>query len=96
MKTTQVVLESGTYEVREPTVGVLFPIIDLMEKSPKDFQMALVKKSIFVNGQPIGESVNNLGLGEYIKLMQAVLEVTGLSGDTAGKPLATTNLASTV
>ena len=86
MKTKQVVLESGTYEVKEPTVGVLFPILGLMEKSPQDFQMALVKKSIFINGQPIGEAVNDLGLADYMALMSAVLEVTGLGGTEAGKP----------
>ena len=86
MKTKQVILESGTYEVKEPTVGVLFPILNLMEKSPQDFQMALVKKCIYTNGQPIGEAVNSLGLTDYMALMAAVLEVTGLGGAEAGKP----------
>lgn len=84
MKTKQVIIDDVTYEIKEPTVGVLFPIMDLMEKDPKAFQIGLVKNCVNVNGAPIGEAVNALGLGTYIKLMQSVLEVSGLSGEVQG------------
>jgi hypothetical protein len=77
-------LPSGVYELREPTVGVLFPIMNLMEKDPQAFQLGLVKGSIFKDGQPLGEEVLNLGLSDYMALMTAVIDLAGL-GVTAPK-----------
>jgi hypothetical protein len=84
MKTKTITLESGVYELREPTVGILFPIMDLMEKDPQAFQLGLVKNSIFKDGQPLGEDVLNLGLSDYMKLMTDLIELAGL-GATASK-----------
>jgi hypothetical protein len=83
MKTKQITLESGTYIIKEPTVGVLFPIMDLMEKDPKAFQMELVKGSIFKDDGVtlLGEGIMNLGLSEYMTLMQSVIEVSGLGNE---------------
>jgi hypothetical protein len=84
MKTKQITLESGVYELREPTVGVLFPIMSLMEKDPAGFQIGLVKGSIYKDGKALGDEVNNLGISEYMTLMTAVIELSGL-GATAPK-----------
>lgn len=78
MKTKELVLNDITYTIKEPTVGVLFPIMDLMEENPKEFQMQLAKASISVNGAPIGDGIFDLGLGDYLKLIQAVVELSGL------------------
>lgn len=78
MKTKTITLESGVYELREPTVGVLFPLMSLMEKDPQAFQLGLVKGSIFKGGQPLGDEVLNLGLSEYMTLMTEVIELAGL------------------
>ena len=81
MKTKTITLESGTYVIKEPTVGVLFPILDLMEKDPKAFQMGLVKGSIFLadGATALGDGIMNLGLSEYMTLMNEVVEVAGLN-----------------
>jgi hypothetical protein len=84
MKTKLVTIDEVSYEIKEPTVGVLFPIMDLMEKDPKAFQIGLVKSCVYIDGQSIGEGVNDLGLGTYIKLMQTVLEVSGLTDGVQG------------
>lgn len=84
MKTKLTTIDNVEYTIKEPTVGVLFPIMDLMEKDPKAFQLGLVKTCVNVNGGPIGEGINDLGLGTYLKLMQEVLEVSGLSGNVQG------------
>ncbi len=81
LKTKELVLNDVTYTIKEPTVGVLFPIMDLMETDPKQFQMELAKASIFVNGLPIGDKILELGLGDYLKLIQAVIELSGLGGN---------------
>jgi hypothetical protein len=84
MKTKLVTIDEVSYEIKEPTVGVLFPIMDLMEKDPKAFQIGLVKNCVYVNGAVLGEAVNDLGLGTYIKLMQTVLDVSGLTESAQG------------
>ena len=83
MKTKTVTLDSGVYELREPTVGVLFPLMNLMEKDPQAFQLGLVKGAIFQNGQPLGDEVLNLGLSDYMALMTEVIELAGLTGGVA-------------
>ncbi len=78
MKTKELVLDDVTYTIKEPTVGVMFPIMDLMETDPKQFQMELAKASIFVNGVSIGDKILDLGLGDYLKLISEVVNVSGL------------------
>jgi hypothetical protein len=81
LKVKEIVIGDVTYSVKEPSVGTLFPIMDLMETDPKEFQMQLAKSSITVNGAPIGDSILELGLGDYLKLIQAVIELSGLGGN---------------
>lgn len=83
MKTKTITLESGVYELREPTVGVLFPLMSLMEKDPQAFQLGLVKGSIFKDGAPLGDAVNNLGISEYMTLMTEVIALSGLGAPAA-------------
>jgi hypothetical protein len=83
MKTKQITLESGVYELREPTVGVLFPIMQLMEKDPAAFQLGLVKGSIFKDGQALGDAVNDLGISDYMVLMNEVILLSGLGAPAA-------------
>jgi hypothetical protein len=83
MKTKQITLESGVYELREPTVGVLFPIMQLMEKDPAGFQLGLVKGSIFKDGQALGDAVNELGISDYMTLMNEVILLSGLGAPAA-------------
>ena len=78
MKTKQVIVNDVAYVIKEPTVGVLFPIMDYMETDPKKFQMELAKASIELDGAPIGDRLLDLGLGEYLKLITEVISLSGL------------------
>jgi hypothetical protein len=79
MKTKQITVDSGTYTIKEPTVGVLFPIMDMMEKDPKGFQIAMVKGSVFKeDGTPLGDGLMDLGLSDYMALMTEVIAIAGL------------------
>jgi hypothetical protein len=82
MKTKTITLDKGTFVIKEPTVGVLFPIMDLMEKDPKAFQMELIKGALFqADGvTPVGEGLMDFGLGDYMALVTEVVEVAGLAG----------------
>ena len=73
----------GIYEVRELTVGKMLPILKIKDDQEK-FQIEMAKATIFKNGQPIGEAINDIGISEYMPLLQASLEVSGL-GDKEGK-----------
>jgi hypothetical protein len=74
----------GEYEVRELTVGKMLPILAIKEDQEK-FQIEIAKATIYKNGQPMGEDVLNLGLSDYLPLLQAALEVSGLGGEEAKK-----------
>ena len=71
----------GEFEVREITVGQLMPIMDLMESNPRQFQIELAKAAIFKDGAPIGDGLNDVGIGDYLKLTNLVMEVSGLGGE---------------
>ena len=72
------------YTVVEPTVGVMFPLMKIMDTDPQKFQLELAKAAIFKDGKALGNSVNDLGISEYMKLMNAVMEVSGFPDATAG------------
>jgi hypothetical protein len=67
----------GAYEVRELTIGELFPIIDLLSTDTKAFQLELAKLSIFKDDKALGEELLKLGIRDYMQLIPAVMEVHG-------------------
>lgn len=74
MKSKQV----GEYVVKELTVGLMMPILKIKDDQ-EAFQMELAKATIFKkNGESIGDDILNLGISEYLPLLEAALEVSGL------------------
>lgn len=73
----------GDYLVKEPTVGVIMPLMDTLSEDPRGFQQSLAKACIFVAGspEPIGDGLNSLPISDYIALQAAVMEVSGF-GDS--------------
>ncbi len=65
----------GEYTINEPKVGDMMPIMDLIDKDPKQFQLQLAMKCVSVNGQPIGEKINELPISVYMKLVAALMEL---------------------
>jgi len=81
MKSKQV----GEYVVKELTVGKMLPILKIKDDQER-FQIEIAKATIFKkDGQPIGEAINELGISEYLPLLEAALEVSGLGGDKEKK-----------
>ena len=72
------------YTVSEPSVGTIFPLMKIMESDPQKFQLELAKVSILKDGKALGDAVNNLGISEYMQLMNAVMEVSGFTEATSG------------
>ena len=74
MKSKQV----GEYVVKELTVGLMMPILKIKDDQ-EAFQMELAKATIFKkNGESIGDDILNLGISEYLPLLEAALQVSGL------------------
>jgi len=69
----------GEYEVREPLVGDIRPIMAMMSKAPEDFQFELAKRCIFKDGGAIGDAIAAIPFSQYVPLMTAVMEVSGFS-----------------
>ena len=74
----------GEYEVREPLVGDVRPIMGLMSKAPEDFQFELAKRCIYKDGENIGDAIANIPFSQYVPLMTAVMELTGFMAGEAG------------
>jgi hypothetical protein len=74
----------GEYEVREPLVGDVRPIMGLMTKAPEDFQFELAKRCIYKDGANIGDEIANIPFSQYVPLMTAVMELTGFMAGEAG------------
>lgn len=70
-------LTVGDYIVKEPTVGVMMPLLDKMSEDPKGFQMELAKACVTIGGQPIGDGIHALPISTYIQLQEAVMSVAG-------------------
>jgi hypothetical protein len=71
MKSKQV----GKYTINEPRVGDMMPIMDLIEKDPKQFQLQLAMKCVMLDGKPIGEGINELPISEYMSIVAALMEL---------------------
>lgn len=72
----------GAFEVREPLVGDVRPIMGLMSKSPEEFQFELAKRCIFKDGDAVGDTIGDIPFSQYVPLMTAVMELSGfMQGD---------------
>ena len=67
------------YEVIEPTVGVMMPLMELAESDPKQMQFKLAQTCVLKDGKPIGEALNDLPMSTYLKLVTAIMSM--VSGD---------------
>jgi hypothetical protein len=71
----------GEYEIHEPTVGVMMPLMSIMNEDSSKFQLELAKACIYKNGKPIGDALLDMGMKDYMKLILEVMAISGLSGD---------------
>jgi len=71
----------GEYEIHEPTVGVMMPLMDMMNEEPSKFQLELAKSCIYKDGKPIGDALLEMGMADYMKLILEVMAISGMSGD---------------
>ena len=71
-------LSIGDAEIRELKMKDVAP---LLQAGVDNLGFELVKHAVFVNGQPVGDQFDELGMKEGMALVQAVNEVNGLSDE---------------
>lgn len=69
------------YEIKELNAGEMLEIIDLASSNPKQFQMEIVKRSVNLNGVPLGEAALKMPFSEYMTLANEVMEKHQFGGD---------------
>ena len=78
LTTREVRINGDVYEVREQPMRVLLPIL---EGETKDASVALMKRSVFADGNALGDAVLDLGFRDFQSLMRTVSEIHGLTGE---------------
>jgi len=69
----------GQFEVCELSVREMMPLMRIMGEDSEDGQMHLIGAAVKIDGKAIGhEAVEELGMGDYMKLVTAVSEINGL------------------
>lgn len=69
------------YEIKELKTGAMIEIIDLATSNPKQFQLEMVKRAVYQDGEPLGEAVLDLPFGEYMELAVQVMEKHNFGGE---------------
>lgn len=72
------------YEVKELNAGSMLEIIELATTNPKQFQLEIVKRAVYVDGNPIGDKVLDLPFSQYMEMAVAAMEAHKF-GDESGK-----------
>lgn len=81
LKQETIEVEGVTYEVSELTLGEALPI---MESDVKYLGFEMMKEAVTVNGEKLGEGVNELGFSTARELIRVVNRLNGLAGDDEG------------
>jgi len=89
MKLDSKVMKIGkdVYTIQEIIMKHMLPILPGLaeEATQAKAQLDIMKHSVILNGEPLGERVLDLGLKTYMKLMPLVLEVNGVKVSDEGK-----------
>lgn len=75
MKSKSVAIDGRNYEVREPTMREMLPV---METEPENLSIEMIKHFVTVDGNPLGEDALDLGWATFQKLVTVMNEVSGV------------------
>ena len=69
----------GQFEVCELSVREMMPIMRMMGEDSEEGQLHLIGAAVKIDGKAIGhEAVEELGMRDYMKLVNAVTAINGL------------------
>ena len=78
-KSEEVTVRGTTFLVRELSVRDMMPLMSLMESDPVVGQSDLMRKSVYVDGKPLGDGYEDLPASVMMKLVPVVLRVNSLN-----------------
>ena len=78
-------IDGVDYEIRKIKVGGMLPILPLFESQPSEAQRQMVSVCVAVDGEALGDLVNDLEWGVYSELSKDVLAMNGFPVDEVKK-----------
>ena len=83
LKAKKVELEGIEFEVREPTIEGMLPVLKKLgnEDQRMEAQVDILKITVFRDGKAMGDDVNALGWSMFSKLVPHALSVCGMTED---------------
>ena len=81
--TETVSIRDTEFEIRELSIGELLPLIKTLEEDSIAGQRLLMGKSIYIDGEQLGEKYDDMPASIMMKLMPVVMEVNSL-GEVEG------------
>lgn len=81
LQTKTVELDGQTFEVREPTIEGMLPILKKLgdEEQRMEAQVDILKICVFQDGEAMGDRVNALGWSMFSRLVPHALSVCGMT-----------------
>ena len=83
-KTQKVTIRDVEFEVRELSVRDLMPIIRMLNDDPEEGQNQLMEKSVYQDGQQLGEDFGDLPAAVMMDLVGPVMAVNSLDEAAEG------------
>jgi|LauGreDrversion4_2_1035121.scaffolds.fasta_scaffold348797_2 hypothetical protein len=84
LKSEKIEISGVTYEVKELPVKTLLPLSQRLSENDISAQIELIGHSVSTGGKLLGDGAGELGSSVYMKLIQPVLRVNGLTGGELG------------
>lgn len=87
LKSKEVDLDGDVFVVAEIAVGQMMPLMSKLnsedEVEAQEAQLDMMRVCILVDGEPIGDRLDELGISAYLKLAEDVMAINGM--DLVGK-----------
>lgn len=80
-----ITVRDTVFEIRELSVGELLPLIRMLSEDQDAAQLEIMRRSVWVNNQPIGEDFDRLPGQVLMKLMGPVMRINALGDEDEGK-----------
>lgn len=74
----------GKLELGEPSVAKVRPFISLMGGDAQEFMLEMLNISLYCNGEPVVNALDQIGISSMTKLMPLVTELMGFGDDEGG------------
>ena len=80
LKQSVIEIDGDKFEINELSVSKMLPILPKLQNDDESLnaQMDIMRLSVRINDQPVGEGVDDIGLSTYMRLVDEVVNINGL------------------